>query len=476
MRMLVLLVVAWLPLSALAEYAGPGPRHPEELAFSELAWAPPACERLELPGGAVLYLLEDHELPLVRGRLLILGGAAHEPDAKSGLTSLLMHVLRTGGAGSRSAEEVDEALEFVAASIETSADADRCGVSFNCLAKDLDDVWTILVEMLARPRFEERYVDERKNQMLEALRRENDRPEQILFREYRALLYPGHAYGRRKDGTADTLPGLSREDLLAWHPRLFSPARMVFGVAGDFDAAQMRRRIETLLEDWPHPPAELPDLPPLPEARRGIFIYEKAVAQTSLILAHRGPVRPHPDYHAVEVMNFILGGGSFSSRLTDVVRSKEGLAYGVASFFGYGRDRGAFGAFCQTKPETSYRAAELLRAEIERIRSEPVSPEELRLARDSLVNSFIFQFDSPDTYLGNLLDLEFYGEIPAFLAGYIEKIEKVDVGEVRRVAEKYLRPDEALLLLVGEEGKFDARPARLPGPHALGERPAASSP
>lgn len=452
-----------LLLLCLLDIAGaqPIPDRPEALQFPKLSWQPPRFERVELPGGAVLYLVENHELPLVRGKIMFLGGAAHEPAERAGLSALTMHVLRTGGTAEMSAEELDEALEFVAASIETSADADRSTLSFDCLSKDFDDVWAMLVDMLEHPRFQERYIDEKKKQMLEALRRENDQPEQILMREYRRLLYPDHPYGRRTDGEEKTIAALSRDDLLAWHKQLLSPSRMLVGVAGDFDARDIKRRVRQLAENWPYRTVALPAVPPLPQPKEGLFIFEKPIAQTSLILAHRGPARPYPDYHAVQVMNFILGGGSFSSRLTDSVRTKGGLAYGVASFFAYGYKRGVFGAWCQTKPTTSYRAGELILSEIERIRREDVSPEELQLAKDSLVNSFIFEFESPDKYLGNLLELEMHGESPKFLDDYMDRIQRVTAADVRRVAEKYLHPDRLLMLYVGDSANFDQRPPRL---------------
>ncbi|MBE7559223.1 insulinase family protein [bacterium] len=457
-----------LLLLCLLDIAGaqPIPDRPEALQFPKLSWQPPRFERVELPGGAVLYLVENHELPLVRGKIMFLGGAAHEPAERAGLSALTMHVLRTGGTAEMSAEELDEALEFVAASIETSADADRSTLSFDCLSKDFDDVWAMLVDMLEHPRFQERYIDEKKKQMLEALRRENDQPEQILMREYRRLLYPDHPYGRRTDGEEKTIAALSRDDLLAWHKQLLSPSRMLVGVAGDFDARDIKRRVRQLAENWPYRTVALPAVPPLPQPKEGLFIFEKPIAQTSLILAHRGPARPYPDYHAVQVMSFILGGGSFS-RLTDSVRTKGGLAYGVASFFAYGYKRGVFGAWCQTKPTTSYRAGELILSEIERIRRgrrPPRAATGQRLAGQC----FIFRSGSLTSTWAISRSWRCTARVQ-FLDDYMDRIQRVTAADVRRVAEKYLHPDRLLMLYVGDSWPLRPTPARLPTGRDRGE-------
>jgi zinc protease len=434
------------------------PKSPDELKFPPLKWNPPKSKRVQLPCGAVIYMVENHELPLVQGSIFFSEGSARDPEAKLGLTSLMMSVLRTGGTSKHNGEALDEELAFIAAKVGTACDHDRCTISFDCLSKDFDQVWTIFTDVLHRPVFEQKYIDLRKKQMKEALRRENDAPMKILFRKYRELLYPGHPYSRRKDGTSESLDNITRDDIVAQHKMLLSPSRMIVGFSGDFDPADVKKRVEALIKDWPWKETELKPLPTVPKNREGLFIVNKELAQTSLIVAHSAPSRPYPDYHAVEVMNYILGGGGFSSRMMDRIRNQEGLAYGVGSFFGYGHGRGAFAAYCQTKPESSYRATSLMLEEIRTIRTRPVSEKEISLARDALINGFIFKFEKPETYLSNLLELEFYGEPNDFLQTYVEKISRVDIKEVARVAHKYLKPENIAILLVGNQAALDTAP------------------
>lgn len=434
----------------------PGAQMVSKLHFKPLEFTPPKAKRMVLSNGMVLYLLEDHDLPIINITATIRTGAVYEPPEKAGLASLVGHVMRSGGTISRSAEEINEELEYIAASVETAIGREEGSASLSALKKDLDKALEIFADILRNPAFPEDKIKKRKEEVLEAIRRENDNPAGVLFREFRRLLYEPHPYGRKVEGYQDTIDRITREDMVEFHKKYFHPNNILMGIAGDFNTPEMLEKLEKLLKDWPEAEISFPTISPvMEEFHKSINYVYKDIDQANVVLGHLAIERTNPDYFPVMLMNFILGGGSFASRIPGKVRSEEGLAYSVYSAFSTPRDKGFFFVNCQTKSESTGRAISLVLEEIQKMKERPVEEEELVNAKDTFTNQFVFLFTSSSAVVSHMVDIEYKGLPFDYLDTYVDKVKAVTREDILRVARKYLHPDKAILLVVGNKEKFD---------------------
>jgi predicted Zn-dependent peptidase len=453
--LLALLLLATLPSLALAQEEGGWrrPAHPDELVFEELAYEvpDPSDYRAELSNGIPVFLAEDRSLPLISLSVLIRTGDYLVPAEKAGLAGLVGYLLRQGGTRSMTPEQVNERLEFLAAMVGTSVGETQAGASLNCLSKDFDEVLGILVEILREPRFDQAKLEERRGQILQDLERRNDRSASIERREWTWLMR-GREHFSGRYVTAATLEGITREDLVAFHRSWFHPGNFILSVSGDFERKDMIARLEAAFTGWP---GEAPEVPPVPAPSftptPGVYVVEKDVNQGRVRLGHLGIQRDNPDYFAVLVMNDILGGGGFVSRITSRVRSDEGLAYSAGSGLRPGvYYPGTFQASFQSKTRSCARAAAIVLEEIERIRSERVSEEELLTARNSFIEILPRYFESKAEIVGTFAADLYTGRAHGFWRGYREGFEAVDADAVLAAARKYLHPEKMVLLAVGD--------------------------
>lgn len=411
--------------------------------------------RIELPNGMIVFLQEDHELPLITGRAMIRGGSREVPAGKTGLSDIYGQVWRTGGTTSRTGDELDDFLEARAAKVETSAGTDSTTVSFDTLAQELDAVWPVWLDLLRNPAFREEKIDLAKRQMNTAISRRNDSPGQIASREAARLLWGADSPYARVPEYA-TVAAVTRDDLIAFHRQTVHPNNIILGIVGDFNAKQMEARIRKAFGSWPRGnQIATPDLQPQP--RRGIYLVPKDdVTQSTIVLLHPGARKDDPDYHAIQVFNEVFGGG-FSGRLVNTIRTERGLAYSVGGGIGTGYDRlAAFQITMGTKSESTVMAIEALHDVMAKIRAEQITPAELELAKESILNSFVFQMDTDEKVLNQRMTLEFYGYPADFLQRYQAGVRTVEANDVLRVAQKFVRPDELALLVVGNPADFDA--------------------
>ena len=448
LRLLVLLLLSLLLMACAGQRSQP---RPDQIISPPLSFAVPRVEERLLDNGMRLYLNPDHELPLVKISLLIGAGSIGEPATKSGLVQLYAAALRSGGAGQRTPADFDDKLESLAADLGVSSGtyAVSCGLSLH--RDDLESGVAVLADLLRRPRFDEQRVELARRQMLESIRRQNDEPGAIAQRQLRRALYGDHPLGRTP--TLDSVQAIDRQDLLDFHRRYVLPNNLWLAVSGDFDPAEMEKLLDRLFGDWPLQPFELQEIPPLTAPLEPVVLaLPKEVPQTTVLLGQRGITKEHPDLYALRVMNFILGGGGFNSRLMREVRSNRGLAYSVYSFFQAGRRLpGLFVAGCETRTATVDEVVELMRAEMRRISEEPVSDEELEIARESLINSFVFAFEDPHEVVSQAMRLNFYGYAEDYLQRYRDRLAAVTADEVLDAARRHLQWDRQTIVLVGEQ-------------------------
>jgi zinc protease len=427
-----------------------------KLTFPPLPpFQPQEPTRIQLANGMVIFLQPDHELPLISASMMVRGGAISEPGNKTGLVSLYGDVWRTGGTKTKTGDQLDDFLEARAAKIETGDGADSTSISLNCLKGDFDAVFEIFFDLLQNPEFRADKLELAKQQAYTGIARRNDEVSSIVGREAAALAF-GKDNPYARDEEYATVYAVNRDDLVNWHKQYVYPNNIILGVSGDFDPKAMEAKLRKAFESWQKgPQAKDPEIK-FAATKPGYFLVAKSdVNQTSISMVDLGILRNNPDYFAVSVMNEIFGGG-FSSRLFNNVRAAKGLAYSVgggvgASFSHPGMTRIAM----QTKSDTTVSGIDALYEEIDKMHAAPPSAEEMKRAKDQILNSFIFRFDTPGKVLREKMTYEFYHYPLDFLEKYRGEIEKVTGDQVQQVAKKYLQKDKLAVLVVGNDGDFD---------------------
>ncbi|MHB8483174.1 MAG: M16 family metallopeptidase [Nitrospiria bacterium] len=434
------------------------------LKFPPLDFHPSKGERMVLPNGMILYLLEDHELPLINLSATIQTGSFYEPADQIGLASLAGALMRTGGAGDKTGDEIDETLEFLSASISTGIGGDSGYASLDVLTRDFDKGFDLFADVLMHPRFSEDKLEILKNQEIETIRRKNDNPSSIAGREFAKLLYGADSPYAREE-TIETISKIKRQDCVDFYSRYFHPDGMILGITGDFKKEEMIQKISDKFKGWEKRKETVPSLKPVPvEFKPSVNQIEKDLTQSYIRIGHLGVKRNDPDYYALSVMNDILGGQTFSSRLFKEVRTQKGLAYSVGSAFLPGNiEVGYFFAYCQTMTQNTVRAISAIKENIKKMQEAPVTPDELQLAKDSFLNSFIFSFTTPSQIVSRQIFLEYYHLPEDYMEQFRDHVSKITSEDILRVAKQYLHPDGLTLLVVGKPDQFD-RPLSLFGP------------
>jgi predicted Zn-dependent peptidase len=424
----------------------------------------PKVERVTLANGMQLFLLEDHELPIVNASVMVRVGSVYEPPDKIGLASITGTVMRTGGTTSKTGDQLDEELEQIAASVETWIGQNSGGASVSVLKDDVDKGLAILADVLMNPAFREDKIELAKIQHRSSIARRNDNMRSIAGREYVKVIYgPESVYARHTEYA--TIDNITRDDLVAFHKRFYPPNNVMLAVWGDFDTKQMVAKIGEVFKGWEKASVELPKVPQVQYDFRSTvnLVRKDDINQSAIFLGHIGGMMNDPDYYALTMMNAVLGEG-FTSRLFKNVRSRKGLAYSVFGVYSAGYEHpGVFYVGCQTKSESTVYAIRAMVEEVKKMTESEVADEELALAKDSYLNSFVFNFDSKDKIINRLMTYEYFGYPPDFLEKTKENIEKVTKEDILRVAQKHLKPDKMQILAVGRPQDF-GEPLSVLGP------------
>jgi zinc protease len=415
----------------------------------------PEYQRVELSNGMIVYLAEDHQFPLVQLSATIDAGSIYEPADKIGLASMTGEVMRSGGTATTDGDALDEMVESRGMSVETWIGDTDGGAYLSVMKEDVGLGMELLADILMHPAFPEDKIKLAKEAQKATISRRNDDPMTIARREAMKVVFGAdHPLARHTEYA--TIASVTQADMLAFHADWFHPDRMYLVVIGDFDSQEMVSLIENSFEGWEKATRELPADPEIYEFPRTVNVVDKDdLTQTTIIMGHKGIRADNEHYAGLLVANRILGGG-FATRLFNEVRSRQGLAYSVGSSPGTGfRFPGMFMAFTMTKSESSEKATAAILTEIQKMRDEEVTDEELERAKDGILNSEVFSYDTKREILNRMVMFERYGYAPDFMQKYQEAVKNMTKAQVLEAVQASWKPDDMTIFAVGNYADWD---------------------
>lgn len=422
-----------------------------------LAWTLPSSaagalryDREELPGGAVLLVKESRGLPMIHILVSVESGSRYEAPGKAGLASMTAGLL-TRGAGKRSAIQIGTLSDSLGGGLGVGAERDHTTATLKVLTRDLEESVSLLADVLRRPSFPADEVEKTRRQILGFLQKQQDKPGYLAGVAFRKGLFGDTAEGRQVSGSAGTVQAIRRGDLLAHHRKWYGMKGAIFVFVGDITLQRAREIVLAHFQGWSAAGGEVP-APPMPPAPSGLSVtkIDRPLKQSSILLGNRSLTRKHPDFYAARVMNYILGGGGFESRLMNNIREEKGLVYGVYSHFDAGVHNGHWRLSLQTKNESANQAIEESLAEVRRIQDSGVTEKELEEAKAYITGSFATGFSSSSRIAEYMLSVEQLGFPPDYADRYPGKIRAVTQEQVQAAARAHIKLDAAVLTVVGE--------------------------
>jgi len=407
-------------------------------------------KRIVLENGIVLLLSERHTIPSVTINMLIKAGQVLEPSDKAGLAYITAGLL-TEGTKKRSSSQIAEEIEFVGGGIGASGGDDSASVNLTILKKDLDLGLDILSDILLNPVFSEEEIIRKVRETKASIEKEKENPSAVAGKEFAKTVFGDHPYGRPTEGLPETLDRIVREDIVKFHATHYIPNNTIMAVVGDVTEKEIVSKLNRYLKDWKKREVVNPVFPPVkPLSQKIVKPIDKKITQANIVLGHIGIERENPDYYAAYVMNYILGGGGFTSRLMDNIRDNKGLAYDVHSYFAPMKHSGYFNVGVQTKNESAKVAIEEVLKEMERIRSVSVTDKELEDAKAYLTGSFPLKLDTNKKIAGMLTAIEFFNLGLDYPDRYPKMINSLTKDDILKVARRYLNTDNYIMVVVGD--------------------------
>jgi len=433
------------------------PQHYKKLNYPALRQVQlPEPMRFTLNNGIVVYLLEDHTLPLIEGSVVVRTGSRYEPADKVGLASITGQVMRTGGTATKTGDELDEMLEKVGASVETYVGTTSGGARLSVLKEDIDLGLGILADVLKNPAFRDDKIELAKVAARSVISRRNDQVMAIAAREFNRLIYgPNHPYARMTE--YGTIENITKQDLIDFHKKYFVPNNMMLALWGDFNTAEMKAKIEQSFGGWERKEVTLPPVPQtrLASQKTVNYIKKEDVNQSNIYLGHLGGMLNDPESGPLNVADQAFGGAT-ASRLFKKVRSDQGLAYSVGSFWGESYDYpGPFRMSGSTKSGTTMKMIRSIMNEFDDFIKNGITDDELKYAKDSYLNSFVFRYDTKGKIINELMTLEYYGYPKDFIQKQQQDIQKATKESVNEAVRKRWKPEALAILVVGKDSDFD---------------------
>jgi predicted Zn-dependent peptidase len=425
----------------------------EKLVYPELHFEIPEVQTIKLDNGLLLFYIQDKELPIMRAQLHCPGGYLRDPREKSGLSNLISTVQRDGGTKKHKVEEINEILEPLGAAVEAGSDSIYNTVKLQCLEEDFKTVLDVFFEIALSPSFDNDKLELERANIIESLKRRDDDASKLAARKFIELLYPEHPRGY--ETTIDSVSNITRDELIKEHDKRFQPEGAQLLVVGSMPLETVKSLLKPYVKNWKQSSGAIAKVPEMSKKMEKRFSYiKKDIPQFKIKMGHKGVKLSNPDYAALQVMNYILGGGSFNSRLTNIVRTKMGLTYSIYSYMWGDWYYGPFGISCDTGADTASKAVKAIMEQVKEIRKSQVTDKEIQVAKESLINSYVFKFSSSQEVAERLLYYHQRNLPMNFLQTYMEKLKAVTKADVLRVAKKYLAPEEMRMVLVGPFEKY----------------------
>jgi zinc protease len=389
--------------------------------------------------------------------VIIKAGAIDDPEEKAGLANMTA-VLLDEGTVTRSSTQLADAVDFIGAELSTDGGDDYASASLRVLKKDLSTGLELLSDILIHPSFPEPELDRKRQEILGRLISEKDDPGEVAEKAFDQIVFGPHPYHRPSEGTEQSLPSITRDDVVRFYDQYYGPNNTIMTIVGDITEAEAVEALKTHFGIWTQKPVPAPTVPPAAALVKPVVkLIDKDLTQANIILGHLGIDRKNPDYYAVSVMNYILGGGGFSSRLMSHLRDNQGLAYSIYSHFQADAYPGSFSVSLQTRTAAAQQAIDGVLAEIRRIRSAPVTDRELEETKAFLVGSFPLRIDTGSKIANFLAQIEYFNLGLDYAERYPKLIGSVTKSDVQRVAKKYLDPDHIALVVVAKQDEAKIR-------------------
>lgn len=427
----------------------------EDTRVADGGYHPPPAEEWTLPNGLTVLFLRNPELPMVSGTLYIKGGALWEPRQKPGLLAATGNLMRQGGAGEVSADQLDRTLNQLSASISTSFGEELGIMNFSCLSSDVEQVLPLFSQVIQRPRFEQERLNLLRGMALEGIRRRRDDPGTIASTSFNQVLFAGTVYGQ-VIGERD-VKNLARTDLIAAHREFVRPDGAYLVVSGDIARGDLERLVRDNFSSWQPRGAGMPPPPPIDtELEPAIYFVEMPFEQSTVIFGQRGVPRLTPDTLAIEGFNKIFGSLGFGSRLMNRIRSDLGLVYGISGSISPGVVQGENLVYLQTKaPSTGQAIVESL-AILKSMQEGPILESEMKLMKDTSVNSFVFKFDTPGELVQRYALLRLLGYPADYDLRYIPGIKALTPEDIIEVARKRWQTESFVYVVTGNKTAYDS--------------------
>jgi zinc protease len=424
----------------------------------------PEIKKEILDNGLKVIVIEHHELPVVAFRLVLKSGSAYDPAGKAGLANLTAGLLQKG-TKTKNATQIAEEIDFVGGTLGAGADWDATFATCRVLNKYFDTGLDLLADIILNPTFKEDEIERLRKQTLAGIMQQKDDPESVAEEKFRELVFGEHPYGQPREGTEESVSGITGEDIVNFHKTYYVPNNAILAVVGDVKTADVLKKVKSKFGSWEKREFALPNFvqPPEIKGHQILLVDKPDLTQSYIKIGHFGIDRKSPDYFPVRVMNYILGGGGFASRLMEEVRAKRGLTYDIGCNFDAYRLKGAFEVSTYTRVDSTLGAIQATLDQIKRIRTEKVSPKELSETQSFYTGYFPLQFETPEQIATMILIVEIYDLGEDYIKNFRKNISAVTADDVLRVAQKYLDPDNIKLVVVSKADQVK------PGLESLGQ-------
>ena len=446
----------WLLLGVLAlavatpargQSGWPSERPPRPLPAREVSFPP--YQMKTLANGLQVIAVSHHEQPAVSLRLIVRAGGAQDPSARPGVAYLAASLLDQGTTA-RTAEQIATTIDSIGGAIGTGATSDLTSIHAAVMKDSLGVALDLVADLARHPAFAPEEIERQRQQIVSGLKVSYDDPDYLAGVVFDRLVYGFHPYGKPDSGTPASIAAVTREDLLGFHRRWFGPNNAILAIVGDVSADEAFAGAERAFGGWPR--IELPAVPvsePPPPTRRVVIVDRPGAVQTEIRVGNIGLPRRHKDYLALDIATKILGGEG-GNRLHRVLRSERGLTYGASADLHALKDTGNLVADTDTRSEKTGEALRLMVDEIARLQRQRVEPRELSDAQEYLTGSFPLTIETPGAIALQVLNAVFYGLDLNELQTYRERVNRVTVDDIQRVAQQYLHPDRLSIVLVGD--------------------------